>query len=1169
MKFGRLCLKILVLLSLSMVTANAMAQEISLSNISHTIDYGGNGIVDPGDSVEIRFFVENQGGYDLDFVYVDPGNEGVMMPGDITIPVGQSATITGNYVFTSSDISVSYIELIAVTAYGDWCGECVVSDDYGDYTIEWSNPTGEFDVYKDFLDNNPMSVLVTLSCTDADIEDNTLSAQEGDPAVFDLSNVGNNNTCTAVEEVPSGYTHDNPFDCQNVQGDETEGGYFYSCEIVNSLDPIIETFTVFKDFEDDNTDSVDVTLSCIGAEVAGNTLPASEGNPAEFTIVWDGVSESPTCSATESVPPGYTSDEDDCSSVEVFGEVPGSCTIINTPVITTASVVVRKVWTDENDAAVQVSLSCTDAEIRDSTLTANPEAVFSLVNVGSNNQCTATETVPDGYIADESDCRRIAVGPDAAEFCNIINTPFDSVDTSFTVSKVFSDESTASVQVTLSCTDASIDSATKSASMGSPAVFALSNVGSGNLCTATEAAVPGYDKNEADCMDVAVAEGDDASCQITNTKEPDGGASFTVSKVFTDESTAEVQVTLSCTQAMVDQATRPASMGNPAEFQLSNVASGNQCTATETVPDGYIGDASACSGIAVGPEESASCTITNTPDPTDPETSFTVNKVFGDGNTVEVPITLSCTAATPDSDTKPASMGSPAVFTLSEVASGNECTATETVPEPYTADESKCASVAADPGSSNECTITNSLPDGPPINPDGLPPNQRQVAKVINESCPQFNNEFGFQSLCTALAVTSSSIDQGLKESTADEAAAVRSSGMQTANIQVAAVDGRIGTLRGGGGAGFTASGFSLGYGDVAISGNLLKSFISAFDQNSPEFMQANAGANDDTGFVNEFGRWGAWISGRVIFGEKDPTLSQVEYDFDTAGLTFGLDYRFTDNFVAGVAVGYANTDADLGTKNDEMETKGYSVSLYGTWFRNDSFYLGGSVGYGGNEYDQTRNVQYTISRPDTSTPGFSPVLKDLIDDLPDWAFDVDQTLGAEYDGKQYSAAISGGWDFNKNGWTFGPTFRLEYVTVDVDAYDEILVHSNADSSVGLGWAVHVDKQKYESLQPAVGFSFSKAVSRSWGVFIPQGYVDVVAETQDGGILVNGTYRGDVNDVNFALETDDFEETFVRAGLGFGLVLKNNKSAFFMADGDLGRDLLKTYYLNAGFRWQF
>jgi outer membrane autotransporter protein len=422
------------------------------------------------------------------------------------------------------------------------------------------------------------------------------------------------------------------------------------------------------------------------------------------------------------------------------------------------------------------------------------------------------------------------------------------------------------------------------------------------------------------------------------------------------------------------------------------------------------------------------------------------------------------------------------------------------------------------------------------------------VAVYTVTTCQDTGNEADYQALCNSLVGAALDPESrpaavtGFVATTPDEIATVGKSGKQTSMVQVSAIDGRLGTLRGGGGAGFSASGFSLGFADATLSGSLLKSFISAFDQNNPEFMQANANQNNDTGYLDEFGRWGVWVAGRLIFGEKDPTTNVTDYEFDTAGLTFGMDYMFTEKFVAGVALGYANTDADIGSDDGELDTKGYSVSLYGTWFQSDRFYMAGSLGYGSNDYDQLRNVRYTLP-----------------------SVTVDQTMSADYDGTQFSAAISGGWDFNKNGWTFGPTFRLSYVNVDVDAYDETLI-----SGPGVGWAAHFDDQNYKSLQPSLGFEFSKPVSRDWGVIIPQGYIDVVSELKDGSRVITARFLGASNTTDsFELITDDFEETFARGGLGLGFIFKNNKSAFLTADADIGRELLKTYYINAGFRWQF
>ena len=84
------------------------------------------------------------------------------------------------------------------------------------------------------------------------------------------------------------------------------------------------TITVSKDFSDDNTASVPVDLSCTTGAVDATPLNASEAAAAVFTV--GGADPGATCTATETVPVGYTADETDCLAVELDG----SCTIINT-----------------------------------------------------------------------------------------------------------------------------------------------------------------------------------------------------------------------------------------------------------------------------------------------------------------------------------------------------------------------------------------------------------------------------------------------------------------------------------------------------------------------------------------------------------------------------------------------------------------------------------------------------------------------------------------------------------------------------------------------------------------------------------------------------------------------------------------------------------------------
>ncbi|MEO8276918.1 MAG: IPTL-CTERM sorting domain-containing protein [Thermoanaerobaculia bacterium] len=83
------------------------------------------------------------------------------------------------------------------------------------------------------------------------------------------------------------------------------------------------TITVSKDFIPNSPASVAVSLTCTSGSVLATPLNASEASPAVFEI--GGADPGVTCTATETVPAGYTADESSCLSVPLGG----SCTITN------------------------------------------------------------------------------------------------------------------------------------------------------------------------------------------------------------------------------------------------------------------------------------------------------------------------------------------------------------------------------------------------------------------------------------------------------------------------------------------------------------------------------------------------------------------------------------------------------------------------------------------------------------------------------------------------------------------------------------------------------------------------------------------------------------------------------------------------------------------------
>lgn len=446
------------------------------------------------------------------------------------------------------------------------------------------------------------------------------------------------------------------------------------------------------------------------------------------------------------------------------------------------------------------------------------------------------------------------------------------------------------------------------------------------------------------------------------------------------------------------------------------------------------------------------------------------------------------------------------------------------------------------------------------INPDDLPPNLQSITRVILAACPQGTGQGGFQELCTDLlveALEGGSVYNPLQQVTPDEASAARTPATQTQTVQNINVTGRQSALRGGA-TGLSMQGFSVnmagfnmttgmfrnfGTGYDSIQANATNPFATNYLNNSLVSNKANA-TDDD---MDDFGNWGIWVSGKAIIGDKDATDREQGFDFDTAGLTVGVDYRFTDKLVAGAAFGYANNSIKLDGKSGKLDTTGLTGTIYGSYYPTANFYLDASLSLGKNDYKQNRNIVYQLNQIG--------------------AF-VDEELRADYDGDQTGITFGTGYDFSKNGWVFGPTLFVEYVDISVDAYDEKLISSSTPGFT-LGWATHINKQKYKSLIPQLGVQLSKAFSQSWGVIVPTAHVSWARELESDNSIVSGYFLGDTGQVNFNLLTDALDEDFFKAGVGLSAMFQNNKSAFVSVDGDFGRDLLSVYYINAGFRWEF
>ena len=97
--------------------------------------------------------------------------------------------------------------------------------------------------------------------------------------------------------------------------------------------------------------------------------------------------------------------------------------------------------------------------------------------------------------------------------------------------------------------------------------------------------------------------------------------------------------------------------------------------------------------------------------------------------------------------------------------------------------------------------------------------------------------------------------------------------------------------------------------------------------------------------------RLGIFVNGNVGFGDKDATDNEAGFDFDSRGLTVGLDYLFTDEIVAGFALGYGNAKARFLGNTGEQQSDSVSGTFFGTLIRN-RWFLSGTLGFGSVDYD-------------------------------------------------------------------------------------------------------------------------------------------------------------------------------------------------------------------------
>ncbi|MEJ2405849.1 MAG: autotransporter domain-containing protein, partial [Candidatus Thiodiazotropha sp.] len=416
-------------------------------------------------------------------------------------------------------------------------------------------------------------------------------------------------------------------------------------------------------------------------------------------------------------------------------------------------------------------------------------------------------------------------------------------------------------------------------------------------------------------------------------------------------------------------------------------------------------------------------------------------------------------------------------------------------------------------------TLTGAAAAAAPSNPvadllepyTGGNPNLQSLAKVIGEACPSGRLGARLQADCDAVVDAAINGDpktaRALQQVTPESATKAGNVSRQGGETQVRNLGSRISALRAG------ARGVSLNGLDWRIEGQDLPIELLA---EAYRRSQGGGASADNALFAS---RLGVFVTGDIASGSKDETDLESGLDFDTYGLTLGADYRINDQFILGGAFGIMNTQADLNNNTGDLDTQGYSLSLYGTYYSEQNYFVDFAGSYGVNNFDQTRNIVYQL------------------DNLAN----VNQKFDAEYDGNMYSLFVGSGYDFTRSVWAFGPRVDLEYVRSNVDGFSEEASNVSAD---GGGWATRVEDMDQTWLTLNLGGRMSYTHSADWAVLIPYARLDWMHEFKDDSQTVNAYFVDDPSPQAIRITSDDPDRDYMRLRVGASAQFQNGLVGF-------------------------
>ncbi|MBK8069452.1 MAG: DUF11 domain-containing protein [Rhodanobacteraceae bacterium] len=383
--------------------------------------------------------------------------------------------------------------------------------------------------------------------------------------------------------------------------------------------------------------------------------------------------------------------------------------------------------------------------------------------------------------------------------------------------------------------------------------------------------------------------------------------------------------------------------------------------------------------------------------------------------------------------------------------------------------------------------------------------------------------------LCDALLGGAASgntdeVNQALRSLYPEEVLSHHASLNQLGTQQAFNIDQRLLELRNGGGNGLSISGLSVVNGRQVIPLGLLQGL---FEDEEPQI-----GGPGDL-----ISPWGFFVNGSISRGDQEIDSDELDVvqDFDSVGITAGVDYRRSARWVLGGAIGYNKFESQL-TDAGGLDTSGFTLTGFSAWYLNDTTYVDTRLSYGRIDLDQSRRLRVNLT-----------------------GFTLDETLESSTSATQMQFAASVGHHISRGAWTFTPNGFIRYMRSRVDGFSES----------GSDFAVSYSDQTVTSTVFGAGLQVSRVISLSNGVLTPQFDLVWNQETGNDDTVIDAAYVGGNPGEFFRLRPEDPDKSYGSVGFGLVYILANGKQAYMQLRQSIGVDGLSQSTVNLGARFEF